>query len=216
MIDGSGPDAAFGRHKRQRQAGWLGQRLRLMLLVACIAAATVAIPPLLAPHGQSPSTQRVPTPVAPSATTAVAPTSPTASAGESAASASSPGHFTPISVQAEDPGNLLSGGAAVVACGTCDGGYRVRYICLSCQLVVRTTLTVPGSRTVTVVYESEGSRTIKITLNGARPVIRTVSGPDWTTPQTLRFTAVLPAGTLLLTFYNDESAAPDLDKVVIS
>jgi hypothetical protein len=217
VTDGSGPGTALGRHARQHRGGWLGQRWRLMLLTACIAVVTVAVPPLVAPHhGQSQSTEGVPRPVVPGTTTAVAPTSPAANAVEPAASMSSPGHFIPISIQAEDPANLLSGGAAVVACGTCDGGYRVRYICTSCRLVVRTTLAVPGSRTVTVVYESNGSRAVKISFNGARPLIRTVSGPDWTTPQTLRFTAVLPAGTLLVAFYNDESPAPDIDKVVVS
>jgi hypothetical protein len=190
----------------------------MLLLAACIAAVTVTVPPLLAPHrGQSPSAGRVPAPVAPSGTTtAVASTSPTASAGAPAASKSAPTPFTPISVQAQDPGNILTGGAAVVACATCDGGYRVRYICLGCQLVIRTTIPVSGLRTLTVVYETDGPRELKISINGAPPLIRTVLGTDWATPETFDFTAVLPAGTLLLTFYNDESPAPDINKVVIS
>jgi hypothetical protein len=217
VPDGSGPNTAYGRHELQRQGGWPGRRLRVTLLAACFVAATVAVPPLVMPrHEQSPSTGQVPTVAWSSGTTAAQPMSPTASVVAPAASMSPPVQFIPISVQAEDPGNLLSGGGEVIACATCDGGYRVRYLCLTCQLVIRTTLPVSGERTVTVVYETEGSRSIKISVNGARPVIQMVSGHDWTTPETFQFTAVMPAGDLLLAFYNDDAPAPDIDKVVIS
>jgi hypothetical protein len=123
--------------------------------------------------------------------------------------------ITPVSVQAEDPGNLLSRPASVVRCDTCDGGYRVRYIGGAGQVVVRATLPAAGWIHVTVIYECQGSRTFKISINGAPALVRTVSGPDWKTPQTFTFDASFPAGTVLVSFYNDDSPAPDLDKVVL-
>jgi hypothetical protein len=225
---GAGPlgaarlDPAPGRHMRR---GRPRQLLRKTLLVACFAAATVAVPRLVAPpDSSSPPIGLAPSPVGPSgpttpATTPVTtPATPQASSTSLASASPSATHvtFTPISVQAEDPRNLLTGGAAVSACATCDGGYRVRYLCQGCQLIVRTTLPVSGVRTVTVVYESDGLRTLKISINAAKPLIFTVAGQEWTTPLTFHFTAELPAGSLLLAFYNDEGPAPDIDKIVIS
>ncbi len=234
MIDGSAPSITHGRHERRRQGGWSGHRLQLTIWVGAFAAATVAVPWFVTRSGgQSPPSGLRPAPVELSATpttglpssteggavTAASSTTPSATAGSNrtaAASNTTPAGFTPIAVQAEDPGNILSGGAEVVACDTCDGGYRVRYLCLTCQLVVRTSLPASGPRTVTIVYEAGDVRTIKISINGALPVIRTVSGQDWTTPQALNFTAVLQAGALELTLYNDDAPAPDIDKVLIS
>jgi hypothetical protein len=217
VTDSRRPTVVSGRHswRQQGQGRWSAERWRMLLLAACAAAVTVAVPPLLGPQRErNPSAGHVPAPVGtPSAGPA---NSPTPSADAPAASGSTPTHFTPIILGAQDSGNLLTGGAAVVACSTCDGGYRVRYLCASCQLVLRTTLPVSGQRTVTVVYEADGTRKIKVSVNGAPPIVRTVSGPNWATPEKFDFTATLPAGTLVLTFYNDESPAPDINKVVIS
>jgi hypothetical protein len=122
-----------------------------------------------------------------------------------------------VTIQAEDPGNLILSPAAIIACETCHGGSRVRYIGgpSGGQVVIRATLAAAGSTRVTVVYESDGLRTFKISINGGPPLVRNVSGPDWTTPRTFGFDATLPAGTALLTFYNDEAPAPDLDKIVL-
>jgi hypothetical protein len=81
---------------------------------------------------------------------------------------------------------------------------------------VRISLPVSGPRTVTVVYEVQSTRTIKISVNGALPHIQTVSGQSWTTPQAFEYTAELPAGDVRLTLYNDNSPAPDIDKIIIS
>jgi hypothetical protein len=190
---------------------WDGRRWRVMLLAACIGAAAVTVPPMIVKESQ----QRPRSPITTSdLTEAAAP----AAQGTIAPIDSRPSAVvTPVTVQAEDPGNRISPPAAIVACDTCDGGFRVRYIggVTGGQVVVRATLPAAGLTRVTVVYESQGFRVFKISINGAPPILRNVSGPDWTTPSTFYFDTTLPAGTALLTFYNDESPAPDLDNVIL-
>ncbi|WP_432826600.1 hypothetical protein [Dactylosporangium sp. CA-092794] len=207
MTDGSLPDLLRGRvgpPPRRRSRQWIG----LTVVAIGMAAATVAVPPLIAPRGGKTDTAAPP----------AGPASPPQSVSPSppAASPSAPPRFAPISIQAEDPGNRLSGGASAVACATCRGGHRVRYLCATCALLVRTTLPVAGQRTVTVYYEVDGPRSIKISINGGPARGWPVTGPDWTTPQAFHFTVELPAGELQLRFYNDDSPAPDLDEVVVS
>jgi hypothetical protein len=112
----------------------------------------------------------------------------------------------------------MSPPAAIVACDTCDDGFRVRYLggVTGGEVVVRATVPAAGLTRVTVVYESWGFRVFKISINGAAPILKNVTGPDWTTPSTFYFDATLPVGTVLLRFYNDESPAPDLDNVTLS
>jgi hypothetical protein len=124
--------------------------------------------------------------------------------------------FSPLSIQAEDPGNLRSGNVKVIDCVPCDGGQRVAYLGGANQLTIRVTLSAGGTRTVTVVYETDGPRTLKVNVNGLPQVDREVTGSGWETPTTLQFSVTLPAGKASLTFYNDEAPAPDVDKVVIS
>ncbi len=134
----------------------------------------------------------------------MAPASPTASP------------FTPIVVEAESPGNVLVGSAAVVRCGPCQGGYRVRYLGGPDQLVVKVVVPVDGERRVSIVYECDGPRTIKIRVNGTFVHRQDVTGPGWETPVNFSFTTQFPAGAVEITLFNDESSAPDIDAVVIS
>jgi hypothetical protein len=184
---------------RRRQ--WVGATA----VAVGIAGAAVIVPPLITPDHDKPDA--APSPPLRSA-------QPIASAFQPAVSASP--SFAAISVQAEDPANTITGGASAVACATCRGGRRVRYLCAECTLVVRAALPVAGSRTVTVYYEAEGNRSLKVRINGGAPRTFPVTGPDWSTPRPLRFTADLPAGEVRLTLYNDESPAPDLDEIVIA
>jgi hypothetical protein len=231
-----------GSHRRQRARGGPGsvpearlsrlvrQQWPLLLLAACIAVAAIVVPPLVIPRGgyRPPGAAPAPASSAPTVVTSLASqpaptTTPDTSTPPASGSATaptgirSPAGFEPVTVQAEDPGNLLTAPAEVVDCPTCDGGQRVRYIGMGPgQVVVRTTLSTAGLRTVTVVYESEGLRTFKVSINGATPLIRNAAGPDWTTPQRFSFSARLPAGLVLIAFYNDQAPAPDLDAVTIT
>ncbi|GAA3209133.1 hypothetical protein ACFO1B_18055 [Dactylosporangium siamense] len=184
---------------RSRWGQWAG----VSAVAAGMALATVLVPPLIAPdHRPAPSSP---------------PASPTASGSRApAATGNAPGVFAPIVIEAEDPGNLLTGGAAVTACATCHGGARVRYLCFTCTLVVRTTLPTGGTRTVTVGYEVDGPRSVRVSVNGAPARTFQVTGSEWTTPRSFQFTADLPAGALRLTLFNDETPAPDIDVVTVS
>jgi hypothetical protein len=124
--------------------------------------------------------------------------------------------FQPIEIEAEAPGNVITGGAKAIACVPCSGGYRVGYIDTVSTLVVRATLPSAGTRTVSVIYESDGPRLLKVSANGAQVDQRWVTGTGWEVPQTFQFVAELPAGDVPLTFYDDVSPAPDVDAVIVS
>ncbi|WP_433533073.1 hypothetical protein ACQPYA_14310 [Micromonospora sp. CA-263727] len=144
----------------------------------------------------------------PAGTVAPAPTpAPSVTTGRS-----TPPPFVPISVQAEDPGNLLSEGAGVVSCATCEGGARVRYLG---RLTAYLTTPTAGLRTITVTYQVKGERTLKISVNGEAPTTHRLTGTDWDTPHTFQYTALVPAGRVSLTFYNDTGPPPDIDKITV-
>ncbi|MFC0527160.1 hypothetical protein [Phytohabitans kaempferiae] len=158
-----------------------------------------------------------PVAVSPSAAARPKPSSRPAGPGRAPVPAASPSSrtpapFTPVSVQAEHPANVLDGGAAVTACASCDGGGRVRFLG---RVVVYLDVPVAGTRTVTVTYESDGSREMKVAINNGSPRTFPVSGTSWELPRTFRFTAAIPAGRVAITLYNDTSPAPDVDKVTI-
>jgi len=67
-----------------------------------------------------------------------------------------------------------------------------------------------------VIYESDGQRLLKFSANGAQVDQRWLTGTGWEAPQTFQFVAVLPAGDVQLTFFDDVLPAPDIDAVMIS
>ncbi|MEV4508919.1 hypothetical protein AB0K00_08195 [Dactylosporangium sp. NPDC049525] len=211
MTDGSLPGITRGRPRGRRRVPRPGQWLGVTVVAAGMAAATVLVPPLIAPDKDSGATGSA-TPSAPP--TQGPPSSPVPLGSGKAPG--SPAPFTPVVVEAEAPGNRLTGGAGVTACVTCHGGARVRYLCFTCTLEVRAVLPVAGSRTVTVGYEVDGPRSVKVAVNGAPARTFQVTGSEWTTPRSFQFTAELPAGDLRLTFFNDDTPAPDIDVVTIS
>jgi hypothetical protein len=142
-----------------------------------------------------------------------APAAPPAPSAPAVAPAPPP--FTPISVQAEAAGNTFIGGAAVTDCATCDGGARVRYVTDQNRLEMHLNVAVAGPRTIAVEFESDGSRTLRIAVNGTTVAQPTVTGASWTTPQTLHVSAAMPAGAVTLTFAGAVNG-PDLDRVIIS
>jgi hypothetical protein len=127
-----------------------------------------------------------------------------------------PPSFVPVSLEAEATGSLFSGGAAPVTCGPCYGGWRVGYIFGPGQVTVFGNLPSGGLRTVRVTYETDGPRQLKIKANNQVVDVRWLTGTGWEVPMTFEFTSTLTAGPLQLVFYNDESPAPDVDRVVLS
>ncbi|MFI6762672.1 hypothetical protein ACIBF5_26410 [Micromonospora sp. NPDC050417] len=126
-----------------------------------------------------------------------------------------PQPFPQIVIQAEDSRNELVG-SQVVKCGTCDGGYRVRYVGLGNYLVMHAQVPAAGVRTMGVVYESDGPpRTLKVSVNGGPPQARQVSGSGWETPALMTFQIALPAGAVEIMLYSDAEPGVDVDKVII-
>ncbi|WP_432837413.1 hypothetical protein [Dactylosporangium sp. CA-092794] len=176
---------------------------------ATLAADTSAIPPPASAAG-APAANGVVTGAvgggAPTRTTAAAPPPPPPP----------PPAFAPISVQAENGGNTLYGGAEATGCDTCDGGARVRYVGGENRVVIHATANVAGTRTVTVLYETDGVRILKIAINDGSPRVVRLDGTSWTAPLQLTFTATIPAGAVNVSFFNDEGPAPDVDKLTIT
>ena len=213
MANGFAPDTLPGhRVPERRSRSWAG----VAVVTAGIAAAAVVVPPLISPdRHQQPAVAPVPSPSAASSSpspSAPVTTSPTPSLTPSA----TPSSFTPIAVEAEGAGSILTGDAAQTDCTACHGGGRVRYLGDTSRVTVRATVPVSGRRTLTVVYEADGRRDLKVSVNDGAPRTFPVTGPDWETPRTFHFSADLPAGPLRVTLFNDESPAPDVDAVLIS
>ncbi|MGW0504978.1 hypothetical protein [Micromonospora sp. NPDC003241] len=165
------------------------------------------------PAAPSPSrTSAGPVPSTTTPGTSILPTS-AAVTPSSTPSRSPAAQFRPVTVQAEAPGNLRSGGAEIAYCDSCDGGARVRYLG---QLTVYLDVAAAGSRTVTVGYTADGTRDLKVVVNGGPPQTFTVTGSSWVTPRSLRFTASIPAGRTAVTLYHDSAPPPDIDKVTVS
>jgi len=220
---------------------WLG----ISGLVAAIAVVAFVLPPLTS--GAPPATQSLtaprasswwspsaaaepatgaatsPSPAAP--TTAhttggssgtAAPTSrpaPTAKATTRAlGTTTSPFHA--ITVQAEASTSTLADGASVVACATCEGGARVRYLG---RVDIHTTVSESGTRDLTIVYETDGTRSFDLSINDGTPiVVTTVTSAGWTTPQSVTVSVSIPAGSTDIGLFADAGNAPDFDAITIS
>jgi hypothetical protein len=191
----------------RRSRSWAG----LAVITAGIAAAAVVVPPLITPDHHQRAAAPLPSPSAAAPSPAAsAPVTPSATPSASRAS------FTPIAAEAEGALSILTGDAAATDCVTCHGGGRVRYIGNSSRVTVRATVPVSGRRTLTIVYEADGPRSLKVSVNDGPPRTFPVTGPGWTTPRTLHFTADLSAGPLRVSLFNDESPAPDIDAILLS
>jgi hypothetical protein len=129
-----------------------------------------------------------------------------------------PGSGAGSAVEAEAAGNTLAGAVAAAACATCSAGAKVRFIGNgSANYEIVNNLTVPsaGSRTLTITYELDGSRSFFLSVNGGPGVEVPVTGTSWSTPATRTLTVNLNAGTNSIKFYNTGAYAPDLDRIAV-
>jgi hypothetical protein len=208
VSNGRRPEPDEGRH-RPPWDGRLTSRLRWTTLIAAVAAVTVLVPPLVAPKTQARSAAQ-PAPSASHSSSSSASAHPTASA-----SAAGPS-FATISLQASDPGNIRKG-AHVFTCATCDGGDRVGYLGGANYLIIPVRgVPAAGTRTLTVVYENDGRRTLMISVNGITVSTLSLTGGSWHVPATTTLPVFLPAGASMIKFFNDSGPAPDINRIVIS
>jgi hypothetical protein len=207
VSNGRRPEPDEGRH-RPPWDGRLTSRLRWTALIAAVAATTLLVPPLVAPKTPARSTA-TPSPPAARSSSPSASTHPSASAVVPS--------FATISLQASDPGNIRKG-AHVFTCATCDGGDRVGYIGGANYLIIPVHgVPAAGNRTLTVVYESSGRRTLMISVNGTTISTLSLTGAgSWHVPATTTLPVFLPAGASMIKFFNDTGPAPDINKIVIS
>ncbi len=125
--------------------------------------------------------------------------------------------FSPITVHAADPANIRVG-ARVIDCPTCVDGSRVGYIGGPNTLAVRITgVPQAGERTLTVVYETEQPRTLKVAVDGGPARELTLSGAQsWLIPVHVSVRLRLPKGTCWIRFFNDTGSAPDINTITVS
>jgi hypothetical protein len=123
--------------------------------------------------------------------------------------------FSPVAVQAEDPGNDRFE-AEVVDCARCDGGKRVRFSGDRGYLVVYADIPLAGTWPLTLTYATDTARTIRVTVAGGSTVTAVLSGAgDVMSPATITLDLAFPAGRVAIRFDNPKARAPDVDKVVI-
>ncbi|WP_432827570.1 hypothetical protein [Dactylosporangium sp. CA-092794] len=126
--------------------------------------------------------------------------------------------FAPIPVQAEDPANYWYG-AGVQDCVPCDGGKKVQYIGdydnAGKYLLVYVDVPAAGSWPLTVTYETDTARSLRVSVSGGSSTSLTLAGAGWTAPRTARMTLTFPAGRVTIRFDNPSGRAPDVDKIVV-
>jgi hypothetical protein len=206
------------------------RRLGWTVLAIGVAATAVVVSPLIvplpppAPVTPPPSTTTppavVPTPVLvmpPVATlsAAVPPGRPPQAPVTS--SSSKPVAFQSITVHAADPANIRTG-ARVIECASCRGGSRVGYIGGPNILAVRVAgVPTAGTRTMTIVYETEEIRTLKVAVNDGTAQTRQLAGAaSLLIPATTSLEVFVPAGDSWIRFFNDAGSAPDINEIVLS
>ncbi|MEU7820718.1 hypothetical protein [Catellatospora sp. NPDC049133] len=194
-----------------------------------VAATIAVVPPLITPAplddrgpavGALPGSPPTPPP-SPVPPSPVMP-SPVASAAERTNAAVPPARarpttFGPVTVHAADPSNIRVG-ARVIECPTCVDGSRVGYIGGPNTLAVRITgVPQAGERTVTVVYETEQPRTLKLAVDGGPVSELTLAGArSWLIPVRVSVRLRLPKGSCWIRFFNDTGSAPDINTITVS
>ncbi len=201
-------------------------------LVLAVTATIAVVPPLImpgpradrppaagGPHGSTagqPSPAPAPSSIAPSRVPPLSARPDRPSAAVPPARTTAPAAFKPITVHAADPANLRVG-ARVIECPTCVDGSRVGYIGGPNTLAVRVT-GVPraGEWTVTLVYETEQPRTLKLAVDGG-PVreLDLAGARSWLIPVRVSVRMRLPKGACWIRFFNDTGSAPDINTVTV-
>jgi hypothetical protein len=226
-LDVSDRKGAAGRRVLLRRLGWT-------VLAAGVVATAVLVPPLVVPSppvAPPPPSTASPSTAPPSVVTssvvvtsvvtvsAAAPPggSPEAEPPPAPATPSRPPAFQGTTVHAADPANIRTG-ARVIECASCRGGSRVGYIGGPNVLAVRVAgVPAAGTRTLTIVYETEEPRTLMVAVNDGAPQTRRLTGAaSLLIPATTSVEVFVPAGDSWIRFFNDSGSAPDINEVVLS
>jgi len=117
--------------------------------------------------------------------------------------------------EAEDSRNAI-GSAGITGCSACSGGQKVRNIGGSPDAAVLfedVTVDAEGQYRLFIDYTVNGDRSFWVSVNGAAPVEAAVSGQGNSTMQTTTVPVSLRAGANTIRIFNDQEAAPDLDRL---
>jgi hypothetical protein len=123
------------------------------------------------------------------------------------------------SVEAEASGNTIAGSTRTASCSACSGGTKVGFIGNGAGNYVTVNGLVPsaaGSRTLTISYLLNGSRSFFVSVNGGPDQQVALTGTSFSTVSTATITVNVNAGANTVKFHNDSAYGPDLDKVSIN
>ncbi len=112
----------------------------------------------------------------------------------------------------------IAGAARIASCTACSGGQKVGYIGNGAAnfVTLNVTPSAAGSRTLTIVYTLNGSRSFFVSVNGGTAVEVPLTGTSFATPFTKTITVNLNAGSNSVKFFNNTAYAPDLDKISVN
>ncbi|MEU8380831.1 carbohydrate-binding protein [Streptosporangium sp. NPDC048865] len=124
----------------------------------------------------------------------------------------------PGAVEAENPANTLTGGAATASCPTCSGGAKVGYVGNGATLTFNNVAaSTAGTHTLTISYLSAVARTATVRINnGTATTVDFPATADWNTVGTRTLTVTLAAGNNTITIANPGGWAPDIDRITIA
>ncbi|MCE7001902.1 NEW3 domain-containing protein [Kibdelosporangium philippinense] len=117
--------------------------------------------------------------------------------------------------EAEDSRNDF-GSTGLTGCGPCSGGEKVRNIGGSPDAFVQfddVTVDTAGQYKLYIDFTVNGPRSYFVSVNGGQPTEVKVDGVGNNTPYVTTIPVTLNAGANSIKFFNDQSGAPDLDRI---
>jgi len=118
----------------------------------------------------------------------------------------------------EAEAGAIAGAARVASCSACSGGQKVGFIGNGAAnfVTLNVTPSAAGSRTLTIVYTLNGSRSFFVSVNGGAAVEVPLTGTSFATPSTKTITVTMNAGSNSVKLFNNSAFAPDLDKISVN
>jgi hypothetical protein len=211
-------DGPAGAHRNSRSGGRARRWWAVTVLAVAVAATSIVVPALVSPGNlRDRAAAGQATAPGPSASQPPAPAGTAPPASRTSIASPTPPAFQTVRIAATDPANERYG-VAVIACPTCASGSRVQYLGQTHALVVHVRdIPVAGRRTLTIVYETQGTRPLDVIVNGGTTISLHLPGKNsWTTPAEVRVPVDLPAGPTIIRLFHNTQPAPDLDQIVIS
>ncbi len=128
-----------------------------------------------------------------------------------------PGGSTGGGSTAEAESGTIAGAARVAACSACSGGQKVGFIGNGSAnfVTLNVTPSAAGSRTLTISYLLNGSRSFFVSVNGGTAVEVPLTGTSFSAVSTKTITVTLNSGSNSIKFFNNTAYAPDLDKISV-